>query len=302
MGGHFAGVAHRLLWPSELWGQEGFQKPAHFALFEAFFFYPRQNLRQGASQGRKPCDKGWRDIFDNCSCEVALGFLTPLLVHCWQNQLSLCLLFLTRYVIVSVWHTQCSCREEFLNSPHCITFCTLHLTTQRSLFLLLYIIVMVRAPNNPLASFKIRETQMLRTSNCIAILLFFLKRPMTADFSHCGATEQIRTKWGNQANPDRVPGKSNKQRPQRHSRGILISSEVEQSPTSLHDKSHTELFRHALCVRAFRLACQPTAASSPPPFGLVGVNEQQAFSNCLCLTRLTECQRKKQMRKEASGT
>ncbi len=132
---------------------------------------------------------------------------------------------------------------------------------------------------------------MLPTSNCVAIPLFFPKRPMKADFSHCGATEQMRTKWGNQANPGRVPGKSNKQRPQRNSGGILISSEVEQSPTSLHDKSHTELFRHALCVCAFHLACQPTAASSPPPFGLVGVNEQQALSNCLC-------QRKKQMRRK----
>lgn len=157
---------------------------------------------------------------------------------------------------------------------------------------------MVQAPNNPLASFKMKETQMLPTSNCAAIPLFFPKRSMKADISHCGATEQMRTKWGNQANPGRVPGKSNKQRPQRHSRGILISSEVEQSPTSLHDKSHTGLFRHALCVCAFHLACQPTAASSPPPFGLVGVNEQQALSNCLCLTRRTECQRKKQMRRK----
>lgn len=157
---------------------------------------------------------------------------------------------------------------------------------------------MVQAPNNPLASFKMKETQMLPTSNCAAIPLFFPKRSMKAAFSHCGATEQMRTKWGNQANPGRVPGKSNKQRPQRHSRGILISSEVEQSPTSLHDKSHTGLFRHALCVCAFHLACQPTAASSPPPFGLVGVNEQQALSNCLCLTRRTECQRKKQMRRK----
>lgn len=143
---------------------------------------------------------------------------------------------------------------------------------------------------------------MLLTSNCAAILLFFPKRPMKADLSHCGATEQMRTKWGNQANPRRVPGKSNKQRPQRHCRGILISSEVEQPPTSLHDKSHTELFRHALCVCAFRLACQPTAASSPPPFGLVGVNEQQALSNCLCLTRLTECQRKKPTRRKLVTT
>ena len=157
---------------------------------------------------------------------------------------------------------------------------------------------MVQAPNNPLASLKMKETQMLLTSNRTPILLFFPKRAMRAVFSHCGATEQMRTKWGNQANPGRVPGRSNKQRPQRHSRGILISSEVEQSPTSLHDKSHIELFRHALRVCAFHLACQPTAASSPPPFGLVGLNEQQAPSNCLRLTQLTECQRKKQMRRK----
>lgn len=81
-------------------------------------------------------------------------------------------------------------------------------------------------------------------------------------------------------------------------RGILISGEVEQSATSLHDKSHTELFWHAQCVRVFHLTCQPTAASSPLPFGLVGVNEQQALSNCLCLTRLTDCQGKKQMRRK----
>ncbi|MEQ2234354.1 hypothetical protein ILYODFUR_031055 [Ilyodon furcidens] len=48
----------------------------------------------------------------------------------------------------------------------------------------------------------------------------------------------------------------------------------------------------------YHSACQPTAASSPPPFGLVGVNEQQAPSNCLCLTRLTECQRRKQTRRK----
>lgn len=134
------------------------------------------------------------------------------------------------------------------------------------------------------------------TSNYTAILLFFPNRPMKAGFSHCVATEQMRTKGGNQASADRVSGKSNKRRLQRYSRGIVISSGVEQSPTSLHDKSHTELFRHALCVYAFHLACQPTAASSPPPFGLVGVNKQQAPSNCLCLTLLTKYPRKKQKR------
>lgn len=141
-----------------------------------------------------------------------------------------------------------------------------------------------------------KATQILLTSKYAGILLFFPKRPMKANSSHCVASEQMRTKWGNQANADRAPGKSNKQRPQRNSGGIVISSGVEQSPTSLHDKSHTELFRHALCVRVFHLACQPTAASSPPPFGLVGVNKQQAPSNCLRLTRLTKYQRKKRMR------
>lgn len=39
-----------------------------------------------------------------------------------------------------------------------------------------------------------------------------------------------------------------------------------------------------MCTCAFHLACQAAAASSPLPFGLVGVNEQQALGNCLCLT------------------
>lgn len=44
-----------------------------------------------------------------------------------------------------------------------------------------------------------------------------------------------------------------KLRPQRRSRGILISSEVEQSPPTQHTHTHTslhdrELFRHALRV------------------------------------------------------
>lgn len=141
---------------------------------------------------------------------------------------------------------------------------------------------------------------MLLTSNHTAFGCFPPQRPMNADFSHCVATQQMRTKWGNQANPGRVPAKSNKQRPQRHSRGILISSEVEQSPPLLCMTTLTQscLGMHCVCVCVFHLACQPTAASSPPPFGLVGVNEQQAPSNCLCLTRLAECQRKKQMRRK----
>lgn len=93
---------------------------------------------------------------------------------------------------------------------------------------------------------------MLLTSNCTAILPFFPKRPMKADFCHCVANEQMRTKWGNQANPGRVPGKSNKQRPQRHSRGILISSEVEQPPPPLLCMTsliQSCLGMHCVCAR-----------------------------------------------------
>lgn len=57
-----------------------------------------------------------------------------------------------------------------------------------------HIILMVRAANNPPASFKMKYTQMLLSSNCTAILLVFPKRPMKADFSRGGATEQMRTK------------------------------------------------------------------------------------------------------------
>lgn len=89
-----------------------------------------------------------------------------------------------------------------------------------------------------------------------------------------------------------------KQEPQRHGRGILISSEVKQPPTFPRGTSHTELFRHRSAVFVCHLACHPTAASSPPPSSLVGVNEQQDPSNCLCLTQLTESQRKKQMRRK----
>lgn len=61
---------------------------------------------------------------------------------------------------------------------------------------------------------------------------------------------------------------------------------------------------HCVCARApaFHLACQPTAASSPLPLGLVGVNEQQALSNCLCLTpthRAAE-KRKRMERRQAT--
>lgn len=151
---------------------------------------------------------------------------------------------------------------------------------------------MVRAANNPPASFKMKDTQMLLSSNCTAILLVFPKRPMKADFSRGLATEQMRTKWGNQANPGRrATNRGPKDRAEESWLAVKLNS-------SLHDKSHTELFRHAPCECAFHLACQPTAASSPPPFGLVGVNEQQALSNCLRLTRLTKCQRKKQMRRK----
>lgn len=143
------------------------------------------------------------------------------------------------------------------------------------------------------------------TSNCCSAAFPLRERGLLAP---CGSRTNENQMRESGESRQSTREEATKLRPQRRSRGILISSEVEQSPphpththTSLHDR---ELFRHALrvCVcmhaRAFHLACHPTAASSPPPFCLVGVNEQQAPSNCLCLTQVNMCQWKKQMRRK----
>lgn len=118
----------------------------------------------------------------------------------------------------------------------------------------------------------------------------------------------MRTKWGNQANPGRVPGKRQQNwGPKDVAEAFWLAVKLSSLPPNQH--THTLLCMTESCLgmrcvcvcmhaRAFHLACHPTAASSPPPFCLVGVNEQQAPSNCLCLTQVNMCQWKKQMRRK----
>lgn len=142
------------------------------------------------------------------------------------------------------------------------------------------------------------------TSNCCSAAFPLRERGLLAPCGNRTNENQMRESGKSRQS---TREEATKLRPQRRSRGILISSEVEQSPPTQH--THTLLCMTESCLGmrcvcvcmhacAFHLACHPTAASSPPPFCLVGVNEQQAPSNCLCLTQVNMCQWKKQMRRK----
>lgn len=171
-----------------------------------------------------------------------------------------------------------------------------HYIKQRNDVISFYIIFMARVPNNPLASLKMKEAQMPLTSSC-PFCCFSLRdqwKPtsfIVGRLSKWEPNEEIK-----KSQAEHQENRGPKDITEASWLAVKLSSPPLLCMTSLIQSC---LGMHRVCV--FHLACQPTAASSPLPFGLVGVNEQQALGNCLRLTRLTKCQRRKRMRRKRAA-
>lgn len=103
--------------------------------------------------------------------------------------------------------------------------------------------------DSPLASFKMKETQMPLTSNCCSAAFPLRERGLLAP---CGSRTNENQMRESGESRQSTREEATKLRPQRRSRGILISSEVEQSPPTQH--THTLLCMTESCL-GMRCVC-----------------------------------------------